>query len=126
MQLTQLIFDTTDEIFINEAQVFEMARVKPKDSGIPWIIFISSKDYVKQKHWARIKISNVKGTFSENDNFVVSISQQPKVLAGKAKMKQTELDDIFDWVVLNYDVLIKYWNEQFDSDAELYQQLRKI
>lgn len=126
MQLTELVFDTTDEIFITEDQVFEMARVKPNRSGVPWIIFISSKDYVKQKHWARVKISNVKGTFSENDNFVVSISKQPKVLAGKAKMKQAELEDIFDWVILNYDVLIKYWNEQYEDEAEMYQQLRKI
>lgn len=126
MKLQELVFNKFEEHIITEDQVFEMARVKPVRSGLPWIIFISSKDYVKQQHWARIKVSNIKGTFSDNDNFVVSISKQPEVLAGKAKMSQSELEDVFDWVILNYDVLIKYWNEEYKDETDMYNSLKKL
>lgn len=124
MRLAEIIF-YENEILIEDA-LFEMARIKPADSGLPWIIFISSKDYTKQQYWARIKISNIKGAFSPNDNFLVSISKQPKILAGNAKMKQDELNDIFDWVILNYETLIKYWNEQYDSDSDMYKELKRL
>jgi hypothetical protein len=126
VKLEELIFDPSNELFLTESQLWEMARVKPANSGLPWIIFISSKDYVQQRHWARLKVSNVKGTFSSNDNFSVSISKEPKVLAGKAKMDQAELDDIFDWIIINYEPLMKYWNDEYESDAEVYSDLKKI
>jgi hypothetical protein len=112
--------------FLTEEMLWEMARVKPADSGLPQTIFISTRDYVDKRHWARIKVSNIIGTFSSTDNFVVEISKNPKILAGNCKLKKDELQDIFDWVVLNYDALIKYWNDEYESDSEIYNDLKKI
>lgn len=127
MKFNEFLFDKTDENLITEEQLYEMARVKPKDSGVPWVIFISTKEYVKQRHWARIKVSNVKGTFSPTDNFSVYISKtDPYILAGETRMSSDELEDIYEWVKFNYEVLMKYWNDKYESDADMYNELRKI
>lgn len=126
MKLTEICYDGHDDHIITEELLYEMARVKPKDSGIRYIIFISTKEYTKQQHWARIKVSNIVGTFSSSDNFVVSVSKNPKVIAGTPKIKEDELNDIFDWIILNYAPLIKYWNDEYESDSEVYNDLKKI
>jgi hypothetical protein len=126
MLLNGLKFDVVDDHIITEEQLWEMARVKPAESGIPFIMFVSTKEYVKGKHWARIKVSNVPGTFASNDNFVVSIDKNPAVIAGTVKCKQHELQDVFDWIILNYETLIKYWNEQFSTETDFYNELKKV
>ena len=103
-----------------------MARVQKKNSGLPQQIFVTTKDYGTGNYWARIKVSNIPGTFSKTDNFVVTISSRPEVVAGNPKYKQSELEDIFDWVKLNRSTLLKYWNKKYDDDADFYAELQKI
>ena len=121
------VFDPSiDSVILTEDLIAEMARVDPSLSGINVVIFVSSKQYVDGKHWARIKVSNIPGTFSKTDNFVVTISSRPEVVAGNPKYKQSELEDIFDWVKLNRSTLLKYWNKKYDDDADFYAELQKI
>ena len=112
--------------FITEENLYEMARVQKKNSGLPQMIFVSTRDYGTGNHWARIKVSNVPGTFSKNDNFSVTVSKTPKVVGSTSKYSTSEMNDIFDWIVLNYDTLIKYWNNKYDSDGDFYNELKKI
>lgn len=111
---------------LDESFIWEMARVKPIDSGVNVIMFMSTRESVKGRHWARIKVSNVIGTFSSTDNFVLSIDDSPVVLAGTPTIKSSVLTDIKDWVILNKVTLLKYWNDEFDSDSEFYNQLKKV
>lgn len=39
---------------------------------------------------------------------------------------QKDLNEIFDWIKLNYDPLIKYWNNEYSSDRNFYDELVKI
>jgi hypothetical protein len=118
-------FLTESDCIITEEQLYEMARIKQADSGLPYIMFASTKEYEPGRHWARIKVSNVPNTFSRNDNFSISIVD-PRVVAGHPKYPQTKVSDIIDWVKLNYEPLMKYWNEEYQSDAEFYNELQKI
>lgn len=121
------VFDPTlDNVILNEDLIAEMARVDPSLSGINVVIFVSSKQYVDGKHWARIKVSNVIGKYSKDDNFSVSISKQPKVVAGKVKIKNSDLQDIFDWILLNYDVLMNYWNDKYSDIGKFVDKLSKL
>lgn len=111
---------------ITEENLYEMARVQKRDSGLPQMIFVSTRDYGTGNHWARIKVSNVPGTFSKNDNFSVSISIDPRIVGGKSKYSTSDMNDIFDWIKLNHDTLIKYWNNKYETDSEFYTELKKI
>jgi len=115
-----------DDCILTEEVLYEMARVQRKNSGLPQQIFVTTRDYGTGNHWARIKISNIPDTFSKNDNFVVTISKNPQVVAGKPKYTTLQLEDIFDWIILNYDILLKYWNKGYDNDADFYAELKKI
>lgn len=115
-----------NDCILTEDVLCEMARVQRKDSGLPQQIFVSTRDYGTGNHWARIKVSNIPDTFSKTDNFVVTISKTPEVVAGKPKYDSSQLEDIFDWIILNYETLLKYWNKKYESDADFYSELKKI
>ena len=104
----------------------EMARVNSDFSGINVIMFVSSKEYVKNKHGPRVKISNIKNTFSENNNFSITISKNPILIAGKCELKKDDFDDICDFIKINYETLMKFWNEEFDDESDFYSKLIKI
>jgi len=113
-------------VTITEAELYEMARVRPKDSGLSCMLFVSSKTYVNGKHGPRIKVSNIPDTFSADDNFAISITHEPVLVAGKCKFKDAELENIFDWIKVNYEALMRYWNDQYESDADFYAELTKV
>jgi hypothetical protein len=65
-----------------------------------------------------------------NDCFVVSVSRTPAVITPTAvKIPQTSVQDVLDWVMLNYDVLMGLWQVYetgTGSSIPLLQQLKKI
>lgn len=122
-QLEHLL--TESDCIITEDHLCEMARVKPTDSGLPFIIFVSTRDYGIGNHWARIKVSNIPGKYSKEDNFSISVDN-PRVVAGKPAYTHSKVQDIIDWVKLNHDPLIKYWNDEYESDVEFYHDLKRL
>lgn len=115
-----------EDNILTEEQLCEMARVSRKESGINVVIFASRSEYVSGRHWARIKVSNVPRTFSKSDNFSVSITDNPGVISGKSKLKNSELESVIDWVKLNKKVLLDYWNNVYESDADFLADLIKV
>lgn len=95
----------------------EMANLYPQKTGLPVVMYFGE---VGDQHGPRIKVSNTTGKFNKSDNFVVSVDTNPEIKAGKAKFAQSELDDIFDWIKLNHDVLMQLWqiHETGDGDVD--------
>lgn len=54
------------------------------------------------QHGPRIKVSN--GIKNASDSFTVTISKHPYVI-GTHKLNQHDIDNIFEWVILNYDII---------------------
>ena len=115
-----------DDCVITEDHGWEMSRIQEANSGIPNIIYISIKDMVQADHGPRIKICNVFDEFSRKDNFVVSISEYPQLLFGVPKCSDQHLEDIKKWVKLNYKPLMKFWNDDYECDADFYAEIIKI
>lgn len=85
-----------------------MANLFPEETGLDKIIWFGE---VGGQHGPRIKVSNLKGKFAIHDNFVISVSKTPKVLTpSSVKIKQDEIEDLQDWIILNYDKLMKMWD----------------
>ena len=105
MKISQLL---DEETLILEAPMNEMANLFPDDTGLQRIIWFGE---VGGQHGPQIKVSNIKGKFAQNDNFVISVENEPRVLTPRSmKIKQSELEDLFDWVKINYDDLMQMWN----------------
>jgi hypothetical protein len=115
-----------EQCIITESELYEMARIQKKDSGINVMIYASTKDVVKGRHGPRIKVSNIIGTFSDSDNFSVSIAHEPQIMSGKSKLGNSTVEDIFDFVKINYEALMKYWNNSYESDSDFYTELKQI
>lgn len=106
--------------YVRDAEkLYEMVpNYYQKDTGLKEIIWVSSK---KASHGPRIKVyKTLKG-----ENFSVTIEDEPKVVAGKCFVNSKELKRIFEFIILNKDNLIKYWNFIIDSD-ELDENILKL
>lgn len=106
--------------YVRDAEkLYEMVpNYYQKDAGLKEIIWVSSK---KASHGPRIKVyKTLKG-----ENFSVTIEDEPKVVAGKCFVNSKELKRIFEFIILNKDNLIKYWNFIIDSD-ELDENILKL
>jgi len=125
MKINELLLDAEDAIL--QAPMNEMANLYPLKTGLPVVLWFGE---VGGQHGPRIKVSNVKGKFSTDNNFVVSVMKEPKVITPKSlKISVNEQADIMDWIKLNYDVLMKMWalHETGDGDLEeLLAQLKKL
>lgn len=102
-----------------EYEEWSMSNVKSDTSGLPGMIYIWVNSPAKLPHWARIKVSNVRGKFREGDSFTVSITEDPKVKSGTpANFDAKELQAVFDWVHVNRKVLLEFWvadNMEFEE-----------
>jgi hypothetical protein len=111
---------------IIEAFTMQMANLAPSRTGLPVVIWFGE---VGGQHGPRIKVSNVKGKFAANDCFVMSVSRDPAVLTPKnAKLKSSEIEEIKDWVMLNYEGLMQAWYqaEHGEDPLEILLNLKKI
>jgi hypothetical protein len=100
---------------ILESFVVHMANLYPEDTGLPVQIWIGK---IGGHHGPRIKVSNIPGKSPQLDGFVMSISEEPRVLTPQTcKLKQRDIDDISDWIKLNYDELFKAY-KQFETDNQ--------
>jgi hypothetical protein len=106
MKFSEFLSEAQQKVLV-EAELFEMANLNPADTGLNYVIWIGE---IGGQHGPRIKVSNIKGKFAKDDNFVISIAKEPVNLTPKfTKISIKEVDDVKDWVKLNYEVLMKLW-----------------
>lgn len=114
------------EAMILASPMNEMVNLSSKETGLAVVIWFGE---VGGQHGPKIKVSNLKGKFAANDNFVISVDKDPVVLTMKSmKLSQAELNDVLDWVKLNYDDLMKLWcaYENDEPTIEILANLKKI
>lgn len=112
---------------ITESEILlEMSALYKKRTELPINIWVDDIGAGRNnKHnLPRIKVQNNYADRTSEDTFSVSISKTPEILAGECKLKQKDLKEIFDWIIKNYDVLYKHWNQEIDTD-ELKELLYK-
>jgi len=111
-------------ILLENRLVMEMANLQTIETGLVSIVFVSTRG--KAKHGPRIKVSNIAGRMHPDDNFTVTVDPNPRVI-GKCKLKNSQLDDIIDWVILNRTHLEKIWREgDTMTGQELYGGFTKL
>ena len=105
----------------NEDLLYEMANLYQADTNLPMIIWISPKG--NAKHGPRIKVAvNKSHKANIGDSVSISISDDPKIVAGKdLSFEYFKLARRF--VLLNKDLLIKYWNYEITSTKAVLNSL---
>ena len=101
--------------FIEDTEnIFEMSNLSPRKTGLKKIIWISVKG--NAKHGPRIKV--YKNNSGKGENFSVTIGDTPSTI-GDVFIKSKDLNDIFEFIKINKDVLLKHWNNTIFADEAI-------
>ena len=101
--------------------LFEMANLVQRDTGLPFVVWISPKG--NARHNVRVKVSrSPKAVPSE----MVSVAIRPDVHVVEGKMSASDLKLLSRWVELNRDVLVRYWDGDIESTKEAINLIRPI
>ena len=106
------------KIFNRQLRVADMANLYEEDTGVDARIWVSTK---YAGHKPRLKVK-------KDDNEVsMSIEDEPKVLAPKKpKIDTSIIDAAKQWIVLNKDILLEYWNDSSLSTTKFIGALKKV
>src|SRR5436309_627812 len=89
-------------------EITAMTTLSAESTGLPEGIFVWVSPGEGLQHGPRMKISNIRGRFSNTDNFSMSISNHPTVVEGKPKkFSSDELHAIRALILLNKDLLLR-------------------
>jgi len=93
---------------------FEMANLRAEHTGLPFIVFISQKGGAR--HDVRIEIARA-ARVRPSEMITVAIRRSIRVVSGR--LAPHFLDLLTQWVALNRDTLIDYWNGiiEYTEDA---------
>jgi hypothetical protein len=117
-QIRQIIHETMEPIF-------EMANIEQELTGLEVLVFASPK---MGSHGPRIKFQNGYETrvTSKSNLIPMSISSRPEVLVDvKLKISKKDLNKIKQWIILNKEVLLKYWNQEVNT-REFINSIKEI
>jgi hypothetical protein len=105
-----------------DTDLFEMANLYPRDTGLPMTIWVSPKG--NARHDVRIKVCLVPGDRMDASNTaVVAARPAPRLLHGA--LSPEDFDAVSRWIDRNAAALIDYWNGEA-STVEFVGRLRKI
>jgi hypothetical protein len=101
--------------------LFAMANLRPERTGLPFVVFISQKGGAR--HDVRVKIAHgAKVRPSEMTTVVV----RPKVRVIRGVLDPADLARLAEWIELNKDVLIDYWNGDIEYTEDAISALRPL
>ena len=90
-----------------DQDLFEMANLYPRDTGLPMTIWVSPRGHAR--HDVRIKVCMTPGDRMDADNTAtVAVPPQPRVLHGELPPAYEEA--VSTWIELNESALVEYWN----------------
>jgi hypothetical protein len=113
MKLTEL-YPNSIEL---EKFLWEMANLAPDTTGIPQVmIWASQAQDGAKRHGPRVKVSARKTSkLVPDDLFVLTIQDNPQIVAGQSHLDIDTLEDVKYWTSKNKTVLLKYWNGEIST-----------
>lgn len=112
---TQFALQREDE------SLFEMANLSPKRTGLPFVVWISPRGGAS--HDVRVKVSiGPKVHPSE----LISVALRPDVHVVGGHLNAADLELLPQWVALNEDVILRYWNGAIEYTEDAIAGLKAI
>jgi len=105
-----------------EDDLYEMANLYPRDTGLPMTVWVSPKG--NARHDVRIKVCLTSGDRMDASNTaVVGVRPQPRLIEGK--LSTQDFARVAQWIVANADALLGYWEGSL-STVEFAAKIRKV
>lgn len=93
---------------------FEMANVRPDETGLPMVIWIYPKTD-REQHGPRIKVSKHYGDKVSKDLFTITISDTPRKIGDSGEIKNKDVNTLINFVKINKDILLDLWYDKISS-----------
>ena len=107
---------------IESLDLYEMSNLVQKRTGLPMIIYISTKAF--SKHGPRIKVQTNHSQKTSANSFVsISISDDPKIMAGTG-LSNKDFEIVKKFILENKKILLDFWNENIDV-GDVLENLKK-
>jgi hypothetical protein len=91
-------------------------------TGLPMSVWVSPRG--NARHDVRIKVNMSHGRQMSIDNTaVVALRPRPRVVTGR--LSSADQHAIADWIGLNSEAIIAYWNEEIDT-GEFFERLQSL
>jgi len=105
-----------------DEDLFLMSNLSPKKTGLPFVVWISPKGGAK--HDIRVKISRgPNATPSE----MRTVALRPDLhVIGKGDLAPRERDLLREWVKLNFDALLAFWEGGIEYTEDVLDILRPV
>jgi hypothetical protein len=101
--------------------LFEMANLNPKKTGLPFVVWISPRG--NARHDVQIKVSaGPRAVPSE----MATVAIRPEVCIIEGFLNPTDIQLLRQWIELNQEVLIRFWDGDIAYTDEVLEQLRSI
>ena len=108
----------------NNNDLFEMANILPKHTGLPMIIWISPR---MSNHGPRIKVQNSYSQRVTPDKlFVITIEDSPKIIGDVGQLSKKDIDLAVQFVKNNLNILLDYWYERDIDIMNIISGFKKI
>jgi hypothetical protein len=101
--------------------LFEMANLRPERTGLPFVVFISQKGGAR--HDVRVKIARG-AKVKPSEMATVAVRPMPRVIRGV--VDPDDLARLAEWIELNRDVLIDYWNGNIEYTEDAIGALKAL
>jgi hypothetical protein len=106
----------------SDFDVFLMSNLRPKRTGLPFVVWISQQQGDAQSGvWVKVSRHLVA---IPSDMATVAISPTVHVIEGT--MNASDLVSLTEWVELNRDVLVKHWDGEIADSKEAIDAIQPI
>ena len=102
--------------------IFFMTNLSPRMTGLPMAVWVSPRG--NARHDVRIKVNMTHGNrMTFDDTAVVAVRPAPRVITGRLSSEDRQA--VADWIRLNYDEIVAYWDAQLDT-GQLLERLKVL
>jgi hypothetical protein len=101
--------------------LFAMANLRPKQTGLPFVVFLSQKGGAR--HDVRVKIARGPKV-KPSEMVTVAVRPKPRVIHGV--LDPDDLARLTEWIELNKDVLVDYWNGDIEYTEDAISALKPL
>ena len=102
--------------------IFYLTNLSPRMTGLPMSVWASPRG--NARHDLRINVNMSHGRQMSIDNTaVVALRLRPRVVAGRLSSDDQRV--AAEWVALNLEAIVAYWNEELETD-EFLERLQRL
>lgn len=101
--------------------LFDLANLRPERTGLPFVVFISQRGGAR--HDVRVKVARGARV---RPSEMVTVAIRPSVRIVRGKLDPVDAALLTQWIDLNREVLIKYWDGDIEYAEDAIDALRPI